>query len=157
MTIYDLTQPPLIEGQACDQVIFHSAFKAFKKSYALGGLFLAALPLLLLTPKTWAADSTRAWGASSNTANQMQSSAAYHVAAGQSAQIIGTGSDTRPIYKTVTTCGVCIYNTNTGNNNTIQGNSVTSTNSGSVSAAASFTDTTLVTTNQPTTAANSVN
>lgn len=112
----------------------------------------AALSLVILTPAALAADSTRAWGASSNVSTQMQSSSSFHVVAGQSAQIIGTGGDTRPLYKSVTTCGVCTYNTNTGDNNTIDGNSITSTNTGSVSASTNFSDTTLVTTNGPTAA-----
>ncbi len=111
-----------------------------------------ALSLLVVTPATFAADSTRAWGASSNVSTQMQSSSSFHVVAGQSAQIVSSEGDTRPVYKSVTTCGVCTYNTNTGNNNTIDGNSITSTNTGSVSASTNFSDTTLVTTNGPTTA-----
>lgn len=105
----------------------------------------------LVSSSAYAADSVRAWGASSNTTMQMQSSASYHLAAGQVAQVAGTGSDSRPVYRSVTTCGVCTYNTNTGNNNSIHDNGITSTNSGSVNSATSFTDTTLVTTNSATT------
>ena len=121
-------------------------------------LFIKLAPGIALfaaaTSSVLAADSVRAWGSSSNTNMQMQSSASYHQIGGQSAQIVSSGGDTRAIYKSVTTCGVCTYNTNTGNNNTIDGNNVTSTNSGSVTSTTSFSDTSLITTTTPTTAAN---
>lgn len=110
-------------------------------------LMLTLIPNFLINVDVFAAESSRAWGASSNITNQLHSSSNYHLAAGQNAQIIGTGSDTRSINKTSTSCGVCIYNTNTGNNNTIQGNTTTSTNTGSVTSTANFTETSLVTTN----------
>lgn len=97
---------------------------------------------MLITPLTLAGESTRAWGSSSNVSTQLATNAGYHQLAGQTAQIISTGGDTRSINKSSTSCGVCIYNTNTGNNNTIQGNTSNSTNTGSVTSTASFTDTT---------------
>lgn len=96
-----------------------------------------------------AAEATRAWGASSNVGTQLVSSAGYHQVAGQSAQIIATGGDSRSVNKTSTSCGICIYNTNTGDNNSIQGNTSTSTNTGSVTSNANFNDTALVSTNTP--------
>ena len=120
--------------------IYH--MKSFNKKFVL-----TVLISIFAMPNTFAADSTRAWGASSNTTTQLSSSAVYHQVSGQSAQIIGTGGDTRSINKTTNSCGVCIYNTNTGNNNSIQGNTATSTNTGSVSSTSSFADVATVSTN----------
>lgn len=114
-----------------------------------------SLATVVSISSAFAADSVRAWGSSSNTNMQLQASSSYHQIGGQAAQIVSSGGDTRAMYKSVTTCGVCTYNTNTGNNNTIDGNSVTSTNSGSVTSTTSFTDTSLITTNAPAAAANS--
>jgi len=130
----------------------HVSAKRHPVLKALSGIMFSTV---MLTSSAFAADSVRAWGSSSNTNMQLQASSSYHQVGGQTAQIVNSGGETRITYKTVTTCGVCTYNTNTGNNNTIDGNSVTSTNSGSVTSTATFTETSLITTTTPLATANS--
>ena len=101
-----------------------------------------------------AAEATRSWGASSNVGTQLASSTGYHQLGGQSAQIVASGGDNRSINKSSTSCGVCIYNNNTGNNNVIEGNTSNSTNSGSVTSSANFNDTSLISTNVASNGAN---
>jgi hypothetical protein len=84
-----------------------------------------------------AADAAQAWGTVSTPGQQFVNSALLHQSSGTIAQQVEAGRDSSP-FKSVTSCGTCTTITITGNNNSVSGNSITSTNSGTVSSTGIF-------------------
>jgi hypothetical protein len=84
-----------------------------------------------------AADAAVAWGTMGTPGQQFVNSALLHQAGGTIAQQVEAGRDGGP-FKSVTACGTCTTITITGNNNSVFGNSITSTNFGTVSSTGIF-------------------
>jgi hypothetical protein len=84
-----------------------------------------------------AADAARAWGTIGSPGQQFLNSDLGHSAAGTSAQQIAAGQTGGPFHS-VTACGTCVTFSITGNQNSINGNSITQTNTGSVTNTGTF-------------------
>jgi hypothetical protein len=96
---------------------------------------------------TWAqaaqaGDAGHAWGTISNPGAALLNSASTHLQDAQGAEFVaqgpigtGTGSNGFPA---VTSCGTCTTITIQGNNNSISGTSITSTNQGTVTSNGAF-------------------
>lgn len=104
-------------------------------STLLGMAGVLALAVMAASPAVEAGDATRVWGAGSGIKRQMTDSAAFHLlsgqVAGQAASARWGGVATSIVNNS---CGVCVTNTNNGNNNRISGNEIRGTNRGSVTA-----------------------
>jgi hypothetical protein len=89
-----------------------------------------------------AGDAGHAWGTMKDPGADLLNSAAMHQAGNNGAEIvaqgpIGTGS-TNGGFPAVTSCGTCTTITIQGNNNSISGTSITSTNQGTVTSNGAF-------------------
>ena len=106
---------------------------------------ISALVFLMsnVTGSAFASDTTQAWGtmSSSGANSRSQSSAALHRSEGENAQLVTIGNNVTSMYRTVTSCGFCVYNQITGNSNSIDGNTLNGTNSGTTTSTAEFGDT----------------
>ena len=86
-----------------------------------------------------AGQSSAAWGtlASGGTSTGV-ASATLHRLEGQNAQATTIGNQITSMYKSITSCGYCVYNQITGDSNSINGNTITGSNSGTVTANGTF-------------------
>lgn len=102
----------------------------------------AALVLALGAASTpaFAGPATNAWGTqgSAGASTQAIYSAQLHKAEGDNAQIQTIGKDVTSMYRSVTSCGYCVYNQITGDSNSINGNTISGSNSGTVTSTGSF-------------------
>lgn len=111
------------------------------QSAAFAAIF--AVGVLLAGPAE-AGDAGHAWGTISNPGQGLLNSAATHVQQGTTAGIIdrGAGSSTGGTsssgFPAVTSCGTCTTITIQGNNNSISGTSITSSNTGVVTSTGTF-------------------
>jgi hypothetical protein len=87
-----------------------------------------------------AGDATVAWGTGGigGASGRMIASATLHATEGTNAQVETIGREVVGMNRSVTSCGVCVYNTIQGERNSINGNSVSGTNAGAVSSTARF-------------------
>ncbi|MFM9937548.1 MAG: hypothetical protein ACKVOL_15285 [Novosphingobium sp.] len=103
---------------------------------------LAALALTFGAPLSpaMAGPATSAWGTQGSGGAQGQAlySAQLHKTEGENAQIQTIGRDITSMYRSVTSCGNCVYNTITGDANSINGNTIDGKNSGDISATGNF-------------------
>ena len=103
---------------------------------------LAALAVLLGTSAApaLAGPATSAWGTmgSGGSSAQALNSALLHKTEGDNAQIQTIGKDVTSMYRSVTSCGNCVYNTITGDSNSINGNTIDGKNTGSITASGTF-------------------
>jgi hypothetical protein len=85
-----------------------------------------------------AADAAHAWGTISNPGSELLNSAQMHEEGGASAQIVAQGppaaGTTAGGFPAVTSCGTCTTITIQGNENSISGTSITSSNTGVVTS-----------------------
>lgn len=103
-----------------------------------GVLCLTVLTALSARPQSAIAyEATRGWGTIA-TAGPETASAVMHHQESQTAQIEYIGRDVTTMYRSNYSCGTCINYTIEGDRNQINDNSITSTNSGSVTANGSF-------------------
>lgn len=100
---------------------------------------LAALALMVATPAL-AGPATNAWGTmgSGGSSAQALNSALLHKTEGENAQIQTIGKDVTSMYRSVTSCGYCVYNQINGDSNSINGNTITGSNSGQTTATGTF-------------------
>jgi hypothetical protein len=107
-----------------------------KLRLALFGAALVASAALAATAH--ATDAAHAWGTVSNPGEILLNSAATHNQEGQAAQVIsqgsGSGVTTTGGFPAVTSCGTCTTITIQGNQDSISGNTISSTNSGTVTS-----------------------
>ena len=108
-------------------------------------LKISALALLISNvagPAT-ASDSAQAWGTmgGAGAVSRSQSSSNLHRVEGENAQLVSIGNNVSSMYRTVTSCGYCVYNQINGNSNSIDGNTINGTNSGTTTSTANFGDT----------------
>lgn len=87
-----------------------------------------------------AGPATVAWGTagSGGSAGQALNSATLHRTEGESAQIQTIGRDVTSMYRSVTSCGNCVYNQINGDSNSINGNTITGSNTGQTTATGTF-------------------
>ncbi len=87
-----------------------------------------------------AGPATVAWGTngSGGSAGQALNSATLHRTEGESAQIQTIGRDVTSMFRSVTSCGNCVYNQITGDSNSINGNTITGSNTGQTTATGTF-------------------
>ncbi len=82
-----------------------------------------------------AGNASVAWGTGGTSADPMLRSASLHALEDQIAESVAKAKTWN---QSITACGICTYYNVTGDNNTISGNSITASNSGSISANGSF-------------------
>lgn len=103
---------------------------------------LAAFALMIgaSTAPALAGPATTAWGTmgSGGSAGQALNSATLHRTEGENAQIQTIGRDVTSMYRSVTSCGNCVYNQITGDSNSINGNTITGSNTGPTTATGTF-------------------
>lgn len=103
---------------------------------------LAALALTLGTGSApaFAGPATSAWGTmgQGGSAGQSLNSALLHKTEGENAQIQTIGRDVTSMYRSVTSCGYCVYNQITGDSNSINGNTISGSNTGQTTATGTF-------------------
>ena len=97
---------------------------------------IAALLAAASTPAV-AGESSSAWGTMGYT-SRAQVSANLHKTEGDNAQIATIGREVTSMYRSISSCGYCVYNQITGDSNSINGNSITGSNSGRVSSTGTF-------------------
>ena len=87
-----------------------------------------------------AGPATSAWGTmgSGGSSGQALNSALLHKTEGENAQIQTIGKEVTSMYRSVTSCGYCVYNQITGDSNSINGNTISGTNSGTVTSTGTF-------------------
>jgi hypothetical protein len=105
------------------------------------GIALSAVATAAVQPEpAFAGDATQGWGMGGNATNDSSgnASASLHLVEGQNAQIVTIGRDVTSMYRSVTSCGVCVYHSITGDRNSISGNSSEGSNSGDVDASGTF-------------------
>jgi opacity protein-like surface antigen len=106
-------------------------------------LLPAAIGAVLFAGAAQAADAAHAWGTISNPGAELLNSATMHAEEGQNAEIVAAGANgsgvfgssaatTASEFPAATSCGTCTTITIQGDQNTISGTSITSTNSGTV-------------------------
>ena len=81
-----------------------------------------------------AADAAHAWGTVSNPGAELLNSAQTHEEGAASAQIVSQGPGSGSGFPAVTSCGTCTTITIEGNNDSINDNHITSTNTGTVTS-----------------------
>lgn len=103
---------------------------------------LAAIALVLgsAPAPVLAGPATNAWGTmgSGGSSAQALNSALLHKTEGENAQIQTIGKDVTSMYRSVTSCGYCVYNQITGDSNSINGNTISGSNSGTNTATGTF-------------------
>ena len=103
---------------------------------------LAAIALAMgsLSTPAFAGPAANAWGTlgSGGTQGQAIYSAQLHKTEGDNAQIQTIGKDVTSMYRSVTSCGYCVYNQITGDSNSINGNTISGSNSGTTTSTGSF-------------------
>jgi hypothetical protein len=103
---------------------------------------LAALALVFggCSVPALAGPATNAWGTMGSNGGNSQAinSALLHKTEGENAQIQTIGKDVTSMYRSVTSCGYCVYNQINGDSNSINGNTISGKNSGDVSATGTF-------------------
>ncbi len=108
-------------------------------------LKISALALLIsnVAGPAAASDTTQAWGTmgGAGAVSRAQSSSNLHRLEGENAQLVSIGNNVSSMYRTVTSCGYCVYNQITGNSNSIDGNTINGTNTGTTTSTANFGDT----------------
>lgn len=103
-------------------------------------LYAAALMAsAALSAPALAADAAHAWGTVSNPGQVLLNSSSMHLQGGEAAQIISQGAGsgattTSSGFPAVTSCGTCTTITIEGNQDSISGNSISSTNTGTVTS-----------------------
>ncbi len=102
----------------------------------------AALALVLGTAQApaLAGPATNAWGTmgSGGPSATALNSAVLHKTEGENAQIQTIGRDVTSMYRSVTSCGYCVYNQINGDSNSINGNTISGSNSGQTTATGTF-------------------
>lgn len=99
---------------------------------------------VLITGAAQAGDAGRAWGTIKDPGTEFAASAAAHAQSAQTAIVdaqgrpTATSSSTNGGFPAVTSCGTCTTITIQGNNNSVTGNSITSTNDGIVTSNGNF-------------------
>lgn len=103
---------------------------------------LSAFALVLATAQApaLAGPATNAWGTmgSGGASAQALNSALLHKTEGENAQIQTIGKDVTSMYRSVTSCGYCVYNQINGDSNSINGNTINGSNSGQTTATGTF-------------------
>lgn len=103
---------------------------------------LAAIALMIGTTASpaIAGPATSAWGTmgAGGSSGQALNSALLHKTEGENAQIQTIGKDVTSMYRSVTSCGYCVYNQITGDSNSINGNTISGSNSGQTTATGTF-------------------
>ena len=102
---------------------------------------LTTLALTLGAPLSpaMAGPSASAWGTKgASSAQGALYSAQLHKAEGDNAQVETIGRDVVNMYRNITSCGVCVYNTITGDSNSITGNTIDGSNTGAITATGRF-------------------
>jgi hypothetical protein len=99
---------------------------------------LAVAALIGSIGAAYAADAGRAWGTVGNPGQAFLNSALTQQAEGQNALAAEFGRNNGGPFRNVTACGTCTTITIQGNQNTVSGNSITSTNFGAVSSTGNF-------------------
>ncbi|MEO0033372.1 MAG: hypothetical protein RIS94_3130 [Pseudomonadota bacterium] len=102
----------------------------------------AALALALgfsaATPAS-AGESSSAWGTMGNPgASRSLASAQLHNTEGSNAQTATIGNAVTTMYRSISSCGNCVYNQITGDQNSINGNTISSTNTGKTTSTGTF-------------------
>jgi hypothetical protein len=77
-------------------------------------------------------------GGSAGSSGPALYSAQLHKTEGENAQIQTIGKDVTSMYRSVTSCGYCVYNQITGDSNSINGNTISGTNTGTVTSTGTF-------------------
>ncbi len=86
-----------------------------------------------------AGQSAAAWGTlSSGGSSSGVASATLHRLEGQNAQDVTIGNQVTSMYKSISSCGYCVYNQITGDSNSINGNTISGSNSGTVTSNGTF-------------------
>ena len=103
---------------------------------------LAAIAILLgsAAAPAFAGPATSAWGTmgSNGSSGPAINSALLHKTEGETAQIQTIGKDVTSMYRSVTSCGYCVYNQINGDSNSINGNTISGSNSGQTTATGTF-------------------
>ena len=103
---------------------------------------IVALALVLSTgaAPAFAGPATSAWGTmgSNGSSTQAINSALLHKTEGENAQVQTIGKDVTSMYRSVTSCGYCVYNQINGDSNSINGNTISGSNSGQTTATGTF-------------------
>lgn len=84
-----------------------------------------------------AGQSSAAW-ATIGGSNKAIVSAQLHQLESANAQAATIGNSVTTMYRSITSCGYCVYNQITGNENSINGNTISGSNSGTVTSNGSF-------------------
>ena len=108
------------------------------KNFAIFTAFVVALGTAV--SPALAGPATNAWGTqgSGGATGQALYSAQLHKTEGENAQIQTIGKDVTSMYRSVTSCGYCVYNQITGDANSINGNTISGTNTGQTTATGTF-------------------
>jgi len=103
-------------------------------------LALIALVLGTAQAPALAGPATSAWGTmgANGSSTLAINSALLHKTEGDNAQIQTIGRDVTSMYRSVTSCGYCVYNQINGDSNSINGNTITGSNSGQTTATGTF-------------------
>ncbi len=97
----------------------------------------ASVAFVVLAGAANAGDTGIAWGTVGGTM-PLSTSASLHNQEGNNAQIATIGRDITSIYRSVTSCGSCVYYNITGNGNEIEDNYASGINSGDINATGTF-------------------
>lgn len=100
----------------------------------------AALTLAMPAAPALAGESAAAWGTLGYSGGRSGAiaSAQLHQAEGANAQTESLGRSVATMYRSISSCGYCVYNQITGDNNSINGNTISGSNSGQTSATGTF-------------------
>ena len=104
---------------------------------ALTALCSIAVMLTAGSTPVMAGEAASAWGTVSTNTRALVS-ATLHKTEGDNAQIASVGNGVSTMYRSISSCGYCVYNQITGNQNSINGNTITGSNSGQVTSTGNF-------------------
>ena len=104
---------------------------------------VAASAMLLgsaFSSPAFAGESAAAWGTLGYNGGSARAlaSAQLHQVEGTNAQQETIGKSVTTMYRSISSCGYCVYNQITGDQNSINGNTISGTNSGTVTATGTF-------------------
>jgi len=99
-----------------------------------------AITAALVGETAQAGQSASAWGTLGNGGGRATaiSSAQLHQLEDANAQAATIGNSVTTMYRSITSCGYCVYNQITGNDNSINGNTISGSNSGTVTSNGTF-------------------
>ena len=101
----------------------------------------AALVIAGFATPALAGESAAAWGTLgyNGGSSRALASAQLHQTEAANAQVETVGKSVTTMYRSISSCGYCVYNQITGDQNSINGNTITGSNSGKTTSTGTFT------------------